>query len=460
MNYQEFIERKTRLVERVGFDVDPASLNPRLKPFQRDSVMWAVRQGRFMGAQDCGLGKSFEELESARCVVEKTGEKYLIVCPLAVAHQTKREAEKFQVNCDVTVCQHPEELRAGINIINYERLPHFKNEKFCGLTLDEGSIIKSVDGHYRRLLLEHFSHIQFRQSWSATPAPNDFMELGNQAQFCGIMTRAEMLSVFFVHDGGETSKWRLKKHAHKEFWNWMASWSMFMQKPSDLGYDDEGYLLPPLEYHEVEIKAKANRSGWLFNTEAKTLNERRDARKDSMDERVAITADIINASPDCWVVWCNYNDEGDKLEKAIKDSVQVAGRHSIEQKEDRLDGFTKGNIRVLIIKPKIGGHGLNWQHCHNTIIYPTDSWEQWYQMIRRFYRFGQQSPVNVTYIVSEGESAVVRNLFRKERDAQKMYGGIIASMRERMTGNIKLRQLSAGTYKPEMQMEVPSWLNA
>ena len=295
-------------------------------------------------------------------------------------------------------------------------------------------------------------------TWTATPAPNDFMEIGNQSQFCGVLSREEMLATFFVHDGGDTSKWRLKGHAQSEFWKWLASWCVMLRGPADLGYDDPGYDLPPIEYIEHIIDANKPTTGMLFAIEAQTLNERRDARKSTINERVALAAELANQTNEPFVIWCNLNQEGEALAKAIPDAVEVAGRHTVEQKEDRLNDFTQGNIRVLITKPKIGGFGLNWQHCPNTVIFPTDSYEQWYQMIRRFWRFGQKNTVKVHTVASELEGAVIANVKRKEADASNMFNELSQHMKELSSENVKGVLSQIKTYIPTERMEIPQWL--
>jgi len=323
--------------------------------------------------------------------------------------------------------------------------------------VDEGSILKSVDGKTRTVLLEVFQHCAFKQSWTATPAPNDHMEIGNQAEFLGAMKRSEMLSTFFVHDGGDTAKWRLKGHAKSAFWEWMASWAVVLRTPSDLGYADDGFTLPPLRYIHHEIGG-GGLSGFLFDMPANTLDERREAKKSTIDQRCAHVEDLVCASDEPWVVWCNYNAEGELLARLIPGAVEVAGRHSTDEKEEKLTAFTQGDVRVLITKPKIGGFGLNWQHCHNTAIFPTDSWEQWYQMIRRFYRFGQQHTVDVHVVYSTGEAAVVSNLERKESDSHELFAAMATHMAELSKAAIAGVRPNVTVYQPNTNMELPAWL--
>jgi hypothetical protein len=456
-DYRRFIEDKTLIDSPNGFE--PGDINPALFDWQADIIRYACMRGRFGGYEDCGLGKSIQQLESARLINEHTGMPVMIFAPLAVAEQTKREARKFNIDAEVRVCKEQSHIGNGINIANYERLHKFEPSRFGGVLLDEGSILKSVDGKIRNALLSDWQCIPYRQSWSATPAPNDFMEIGNQAEFLGVMTRSEMLATFFVHDGGDTSKWRIKGHAKDAFWRWMASWCVMVRRPSDLGYDDTGYDLPAIQHHEHYVASRAQ-PGQLFATNAMTLNERRGARKASISDRLALAADIAtNASGQC-VIWCNLNDEGTQLAKMIPGSVEVAGRHSIEQKEDWLGAFSNGDIQTLITKPKCAGFGMNWQQCSTSVIFPTDSWEQWYQMIRRFWRFGQEQTVDIHSIASEAERGVVDNLKRKEKEAGIMFDGIAGAMSGLSTEQIRKVERQKTTYTPTTEMEIPSWLTA
>lgn len=456
-DYQRFIENKTLIDTPSGFE--PGDINPALFPWQAEIVRYACMRGRFGGYEDCGLGKSIQQLESARLINEHTGLPVMIFAPLAVAEQTKREAAKFNIQAEVRVCKDQSHVGNCINVANYERLHLFEPEKFGGVLLDEGSILKSIDGKIRGQLLNDWQCVPYRQSWSATPAPNDFMEIGNQAEFLGVMKRSEMLATFFVHDGGDTSKWRLKGHAREAFWRWMASWCVMVRRPSDLGHDDTGYDLPPINYHEHYTESKAA-PGQLFALNASTLSERRAARRASLTDRCEEAAWLASNSGGPAVIWCNLNDEGELLGKIDSEAVEVAGRHTLEQKEDRLNAFTRGDIKTLITKPKIGGFGLNWQHCPTTVIFPTDSWEQWYQMVRRFWRFGQTQEVNVHAVASESERVIVENLKRKEKDAGVMFDGIAAAMSELSREQIQKTERQTITYTPSQEMEFPQWLTA
>lgn len=417
MEYSDFLATKTFAAEPSGFD--PSDLPEQLFNWQRDIVRWAVRRGKAALFEDCGLGKTFQQVAWADQVVRHTGGDVLILAPLAVARQTVREAEKIGVT--VTHCREQSDVMHGINITNYDILHKFDASSFAGVVLDESSILKSYNGATRTAIIESFRNTPYRLAATATPAPNDYMELGNHAEFLGVMTRTEMLAQFFTHDGGDTSVWRLKGHAEDEFWRWVCSWAVMLRKPSDLGYDDDGFALPPVEMHSHVVETDAVPDGYLFAVEALTLSDRRAARKASMGSRVQVAAELATSNNDSWLIWCDLNAEGDALEKLIPGSVQVAGSDSAEHKERAMIGFADGSIRVLITKPSIAGFGMNWQHCHNmAFVGLSDSYEQFYQAVRRCYRFGQRNHVDVHIITSDAEGAVVSNIKHKEMDAMRM----------------------------------------
>lgn len=426
VTYEEFLAAKAWQNSASGFDVPEKIVNGSLFPFQRDIVKWAARKGKAAIFLDCGMGKSAVQLEWARLVHEHTGRDVLILAPLAVAQQTKREAEKFQIAAEVTICRSQNDVRPGLNIANYEMLQHFTPEHFGGVVLDESSILKSQDGKTRTAIIEAFAGTPYRLACTATPAPNDHMELGNHAEFLGAMTGPEMLAMFFVHDGGDTSAWRLKKHAERAFWEWVASWAVLMRKPSDLGYPDGGFALPPLSVETHVIATDSKSDDALFADEARTLTEQRQARKASIAERVASVAARVNASDEPFLVWCDLNAESEALAAAIPDAVEVTGSDSPERKEDAMLGFADGKHRVLVSKPSIAGFGMNFQHCARMeFVGISHSWEAYYQAIRRCWRFGQDRPVQVTITVSDQESPVVDNLRRKESDAVRLAEGMV-----------------------------------
>lgn len=435
MDYHGFLEGKLSF-ETGSHSIDAADINPMLFPFQQDITRWSLKKGRAAIFAGTGLGKTPMQLEWANQVNKSTGGDVLILAPLAVSKQTVREGAKFDI--DVNLCRHQADVKPGINITNYEMLDHFTPESFSGVVLDESSILKAHDGKTRTHIIESFQTVPYRLACTATPAPNDHMELGNHAEFLGVMTRAEMLSMFFIHDGGDTAKWRLKGHGVKRFWEWVASWAVMLTKPSDLGYDDEGFDLPPLNIHQITIDAE-NVEGLstLFPTEAQTLLERRQARRDSTADRVAKCAEIVNSTDDTWLIWCGLNNESQALTAAIEDAVEVKGADTSEHKENSMMGFSGGEVKRLVSKASICGFGMNWQHCNKmAFVGLSDSFEQMYQAIRRCWRFGQTNPVDVYVITVSTEGAVVRNIKRKERDFEKMLSGMIAATQEITKENI------------------------
>lgn len=450
--YVEFLGRKRIMASSCGFE--PSDINSMLFDWQRDIVRWACKKGRAALFEDCGLGKTPQQLEWARQITMQVGGNVLVVAPLAVSQQTKREGEKFGI--ETHICRKVSDVCDGINITNYEMLEHFRPD-FAGIVLDESSILKG-DGPMRKQVQEFSSGIPYRLACTATPAPNDHMELGNHAEYLGVMSKTEMLSMFFVHDGGETAKWRLKGHAERAFWEWVASWAVMIRKPSDIGYEDGGFNLPPIQYHQHVVPAYWS-ADTLFPVEAQTMDERRRARRDSLHDRVKLCADLVNNSRDPWVVWCDLNDESRALADAIPDAVEVTGSDSNESKERGLLGFSESKHRVIVSKPSIAGYGMNWQHCPNlAFVGLSDSWEQVYQATRRCWRFGQQKPVHVHFITGEAEGAVVRNIERKERQAAEMAEGMVEHMKVINAEEIHGTMRQTDEYSASRAMEVPSWL--
>lgn len=382
MNYKEFLKNKRFVLESSGFDIEQKELNPKMYDFQKDIVRWALAKGRSCIFADCGLGKTLMQLEWAQKVHEHTTNgKVLILAPLSVCEQTKREGSMF--GYDVNICESQADVIDGINITNYEKLDKFVANEFVGIVLDESSILKSFTGKVRTAIIDNFEMVPYKLACTATPAPNDYMELGNHAEFCGVMKRSEMLAMFFVHDGGETSKWRLKGHAEDVFWQWMASWAVFIDNPRNLGYEVKGYDLPELNITEIIV------DGDIATTEKLSLTERRQARKDSLTLRCECAAELVNNSNDQWLVWCDLNDESHKLHELIQESVEVQGSDRDSHKSSSMLNFSNNEIKCLVTKPKIAGFGMNWQNCHNMIFTGlSDSYEQYYQALRRCWRFG------------------------------------------------------------------------
>ena len=458
MKYSEFLKRKLIRDPVTGL-AEPPTFNPALFRFQADIVRWALRRGRAAVFAGTGLGKTLMEMEWARVVAAHVRRPVLILTPLAVAAQHVREAAKFGEQ--ITHVRDGAEINGpGIYVTNYEKIEHFDFSKLGGIVLDESSILKAFDGKTRTQLIQSCQQIPFRLAATATPAPNDFMELGNHAEFLGVMSYTEMLSMFFVHDGGETQKWRIKGHAESEFWKWVCSWAVMLRKPSDLGYEDGAFALPPLrlDQHTVAVEYKPT-AGMLFPMQAQTLQERVGARRDTVDDRVECAAALVNANKRPWIAWCNLNTESDALAKAIPDSVEVRGSDSEDHKTRSLDDFASGKIRVIVTKPSICGFGLNWQHCADmAFVGLNDSWEQVYQAIRRCWRFGQTKPVNVHFIASEIEGAVVANLARKDAQAEQMAREMISHMHDLNIAALNGTTRQKTDYNPTVPMVVPQWI--
>lgn len=446
--YSEWLNKKTFNDTPNGITGDIA-INKKLFPFQADIVKWALRRGRAAIFADCGLGKTPMQLEWAAHIPGDV----LILAPLAVTSQTVREGNKFGI--PVNPCRKQADIVRGINITNYEMLDHFDPGSFQGIVLDESSILKSYDGKTRTSIIDAFEMTPFRMACTATPSPNDYMELGNHSEFLGIMTRSEMLSMFFIHDGGETQKWRLKGHGEGEFWKWIAQWAVNIRKPSDLGYDDDGFKLPKINFIERAVRATNIRDGLLFPIQASSLQERILERRNTVHERVMECANIIKKSnsDDQWLVWCNLNQEGDLLEKRIKGSTQVSGNDSNDKKEKAIVEFTTGQTKILISKSTIFGFGLNLQNCHNVIFVGlSDSYEQFYQAVRRCWRFGQKRQVNVYIVIADTEGAVLSNIKRKEEDAMRMADNMLNHMKDLNKQNIHdMATRQTSDYRQEKQ---------
>lgn len=442
LDYQKFLKSKTYAHQSVG--IKPRSVNPMLFDFQRDITKWALRKGRAAIFADCGLGKSFMQIEWAKQIPGRV----LILAPLAVAPQTVREGAKL----DVEVVYSRKPCDAQITITNYEMLEHFSPDAYSGIVLDESSILKSFEGKFRNQIIEWFRYTPYKLECTATPSPNDFMELGNHSEFLGNFTRTEMLSTFFVHDGGDTAKWRLKGHAEKEFWKWVCSWAVMIRRPSDLGYADDGFNLPELKLHEYAIEVERDTCGMLFALPAVTLQERRSARAESTEERAAEVARIVASKPtEQWLIWTNLNNESNMAKGLIPGAVEVCGADSVQFKEQAMLDFAQGNIRVLVSKPSICGFGLNFQSCHNVIFLGlSDSYEQFYQAVRRCWRFGQKSKVDCYIVTSSAEGEVVANIKRKEADAQRMAEEMVNNMHELNKAEISGQTRKGDVYIPRV----------
>jgi DNA modification methylase len=447
MNYEAFLQAKAKAETACGFE--PQALGRHLFDFQTAIVDVACKRGRAAIFADTGLGKTAMQAEWARQVCAHTGGRVLIVAPLCVAQQTVEEESKFGTT--IKYCRHEDQTEGEIIITNYEMVQHFDIPSYAGVVLDESSILKSHDSKTRAKIIEMFGATPYRLSCTATPSPNDHMELGNQAEFLGVMTAVEMLAMYFVHDGGETSQWRLKGHGKQRFWEWMASWAVCIRSPADLGFDGSAYVLPGLTMHEHVIDVEEALPGQLFAGIAQTLTERRDAKRQSMIERVAITAALVNSHKRPAIVWCHLNDESKALTAAIPDAIEVTGSMTADEKERAVLAFTHSEKRVIVSKPSICGFGMNWQHCSDMVFAGLDdSFESFYQAVRRCYRFGQTEVVNVHLVSSSAEGAVKSNLERKQAQADDMAGSMVSHMRELTASIIKGSTMEKSDYKRDL----------
>jgi hypothetical protein len=435
MTYEEFLAGKAQVEDRGGFE--PLWLPGFLFDFQRELVAWALRKGRAALFEDCGMGKTPQQLVWAENVVRKTNKPVLILTPLAVSGQTVREGEKF----DIAVHRSREgKVHSGINVTNYERLHHYTATDFAGVVCDESSILKSFDGATRKAITEFMRVIPYRLLCTATAAPNDYFELGTSSEALGYLGFMDMLGRFFkssngssaMRDHGATAKWHFRGHSEKPFWRWVVSWARALRKPSDMGFDDGEFKLPPLQGREHVAKAKRPREGFLFAIPAVGLAEEREERRRTLEERCQLVASLVKDTGKPAVCWCHLNDEGDLIERLIPDAVQVSGKDEDDEKEAKFEAFTNGQTRVLVTKPVIGAWGMNWQHCAHMTTFASHSFEQYYQSVRRFWRYGQTRPVVVDHVLSDGEHRVLVNLQRKAEQADKMFSELSQHINEEL----------------------------
>jgi hypothetical protein len=461
MNYEAFIADKTHEGADCGFE--PSRLPAKMFPFQAHLATWALRKGRAAIFADCGLGKTLLQLAWADNVVRHTNAHVLVLTPLAVSHQTVAEASKFGIEA-VRSSDGKVPSGASVVVTNYERLHHFDPAQFSGVVCDESSILKSFEGATRKAITDFMRKMPYRLLCTATAAPNDYIELGTSSEALGFLGYTDMLGRFFKSDSdsirpfafglrgqfNQGSRWRLKGHAELPFWRWVCSWARAARKPSDLGFADVGFDLPALEEVEHIIETSRRKDGMLFVLPAIGLAEQREERRRSMPERCAKAAELVADTKEPALVWCHLNAEGDLLARLIPDAVQVSGKDADEAKEEAFQGFVDGSIRVLVTKPTIGAWGLNFQHCAHMAMFPSHSFEQTYQSIRRCWRFGQTRRVRVDLVTSEGERGVLANLQRKQAMADAMFANLVSCMHEGET--------VAGGQVFERKMEVPAWL--
>jgi hypothetical protein len=449
--YQDFIEAKSQSDLSSGFE--PVFNPDWLYDFQHALVEWSTIQGRSAIFADCGLGKTPMQLAWAENVCRKTNGRVLILTPLAVSAQTVQEGEKFEVDC---LQSREGKVMPRVTVTNYERLHYFRPEDFAGVVLDESSAIKHFTGARQKGITRFMAKTPYRLLCTATAAPNDYVELGTSAEALGHLGYMDMLSRFFKSEEkthhrvwGIRMKWRFKKHAEQRFWRWVSSWARAMRKPSDMGFDDTRFILPPLTVNETVVKHSFTRSGEMFHSPAVTLEDQREERRETIQERCEKVAELVDHDQPA-VAWCHLNAEGDLLEKLIPDAEQVKGADKDDEKEAKLLAFARGDIRILVTKPKIGAFGLNWQHCAHATLFPSHSYEQYYQCIRRNWRFGQTRPVVVDLVTTEGERGVVANMKRKEVMADKMFSALVKEMHNALE--------IARTSGAHLATEVPQWL--
>lgn len=414
IDYDAFITQKTKRFESHGFE--PLPLIAPAFDWQAHVIQWAVRKGRAALFEDCGLGKTLQQLEWASQVCRHSGGSVIILTPLAVAHQTAKEAAKFGLVATVAESQ-ADVTSPGIWITNYEKLEHFDASAFVGVVLDESSILKNFTGKMRKMLTDKFSQTPYRLCCTATPSPNDYTEFGQHADFLGVCSPAQMLATFFLNDTFNTGDWRLKKHAEAEFWAWLASWAACVSKPSDIGFSDDGYILPPLNMHSITVDVdwtEGANEGELFRAPTLSATTMHEEMRMTSQARAEKVAELVNGSTESWIVWCNTNDESEKLAKLIPDAVEIKGSDTAKKKEQAADDFVNGKIRVLISKSGIFGFGMNWQHCRNVAFVGLSySFESFYQALRRSYRFGQTHEVNAYIVNASTEGAIIKNVTEK-----------------------------------------------
>ncbi len=455
IDYDQFLSAKRHIGGKSGFA--PISIHEELFDFQKLLAIWAIEKGRAAIFADCGLGKTPIQLTWADNVVKHTNRPVLILTPLAVGAQTVREGVKFNIEC---VRSGDGKIPTGANIVvsNYQRLHLFNPHDFVGIVCDESSILKNCDGVTRAAVTDFARKLKYRLLCTATAAPNDYVELGTSSEALGELGFMDMLNRFFKKQGSTLSRkdehragiYRFRGHAEKDFWRWVCSWARAVRKPSDFGSEDASFILPPIQTREHVVTARTKREGMLFDLPAMGLQEEREERRRTIGERCELTASLVNNTGKPAVCWCHLNDEGKMLNRLIKGSVEIAGDDDDDKKEEVFEAFSAGQIRVLITKPQIAGFGLNWQHCAHQTFFPSHSFEQWYQAVRRCWRFGQKNPVTVDVIASEGEAGVLGNLNRKAVAADEMFKTLVSLI------NNELRIHHQNEYR--VKTKTPSWL--
>lgn len=449
--YRQFLERKKQTIQDSGFRVEEKDLNPILFPFQKYCVAKALKKGRYALFEDCGLGKTIQQLEWSRHIANHTNKPVLIIAPLAVVGQTIAEGEKFGYEV-MELEERP--IRGGLYITNYDNIKNVVAKDYAGVVLDESSILKNFDGETKKMIIELFSDTPYKLACTATPSPNDVMELCNHAEFLNVMSRNEMLAMYFIHDGGNTTSWRLKGHCEQMFWDFVSDWAVMLCKPSDIGFSDDGYVLPAMNLIETHIETDKRDNGKLFNDTSVNATDYNKELRATINERLQKVAEIVNNSEENWIVWIKQDDEGDMLRKLIPDAVEVRGSESPSAKREKLIGFAKNKYRVLITKLKIAQFGLNYQNCHNQIYASLDfSFESTYQGIRRSWRFGQEHEVNVYLICTDTMANVRETIIKKQNQFENMQKAMTSATNRNIGTKKKVKQVKVGT-----SMRLPSFI--
>lgn len=449
--YRQFLERKKQTIQDSGFRVEEKDLNPILFPFQKYCVTKALKKGRYALFEDCGLGKTIQQLEWSRHIANHTNKPVLIIAPLAVVGQTISEGEKFGY---IVTELNGRPSDGGIYITNYDNIKNVVAKDYAGVVLDESSILKNFDGETKKMIIELFSDTPYKLACTATPSPNDVMELCNHAEFLNVMSRNEMLAMYFIHDGGNTTSWRLKGHCEQMFWDFVAEWAVMLCSPSDIGFSDEGYVLPAMNLIETHIETDKRDNGKLFNDTSVNATDYNKELRATINERLQKVAEIVNNSEENWIIWIKQDDEGDILRKLIPDAVEVRGSETPSAKREKLIGFAKNKYRVLITKLKIAQFGLNYQNCHNQVYASLDfSFESTYQGIRRSWRFGQDHDVNVYLICTDTMSNVRETIAKKQEQFENMQKSMTSATNRNIGTKKKVKQVVAGT-----SMRLPSFI--
>lgn len=458
-DYQAFIARKRKVVEQMGFEVGEADINPMMKDWQALITRWALRRGRAALFEDCGMGKTAQFLVWAEHVNRFTGKPVVVHCPIGVRGQTKREAAKFNIGCEVTIADSDEDVRDGINLVNYEKIHKFHAGQFGGVVLDESSLLKSLNSKTRIQLTDIYRNTRFKLACTATPSPNDHDELGFHAEWLGVKQSTDMRNEFFYHDSGDTGKWTLMGHAHKAFWSWVSEWAICIGKPSDINGDNSGYDLPELRIHRHVIESNlVAPKGMLFNTSGISATSIHDEKRQTNADRCKRTAELVASGSGPCIVWCDTNYEADELKKLLPQAIEVRGSEKESVKEAKINRFLSEPNVVMISKASIFGFGINAQHCNRMIFAGLSfSFESFYQAIRRCWRFGQLHPVDVHVVIADSESAIESAISRKSSDFDAMRCGMADAMKSFQLERLGMDH-NKKIYQPTVRFELPEFL--